>query len=55
MRYTTGLMEWGTRRGRTIMGEHEKPPPQPDPSKNGSNPNPERPIPPREPGKHEKK
>lgn len=36
------------------MSKHEEKQPHPDPSKNGSNPNPGQPIPSRDPGKHEK-
>lgn len=35
------------------MGKHDPPQPTPDPSRDGGNPG--APVPPREPGKHEKK
>lgn len=39
--------------GKPGMGKHEEPKPQPDPTRDGASPG--RPVPDREPGKHEKK
>jgi hypothetical protein len=43
-------------KGKDSMSKHEQEQPKPDPTLNGSNPHPDQPLPPEDPGgKHEKK